>query len=155
MRSNTLPPEAQVGPNLEVGVRPESLRLFVPLGRALFAAIFILASLGHFSQGTIAYAAGHGVPMASVLVPFSGLLALVGGLLILLGYYTRVGAALIVAFLVPVTPMMHDFWHVADPMMRGLQQAMFMKNLAMLGGAFMLMYYGGGPMSVDATRHEK
>src|SRR5262249_30173925 len=124
-------------------------RLLVPLGRTLFAAIFIMASLGHFKSQTIGYAAAQGVPFASILVPLSGVLALAGGLSILLGYKARLGAGLIVLFLVPVNFMMHKFWAVSDPVMAQMQQIMFMKNLAILGGALLIAHFGAGPVSLD------
>jgi len=130
--------------------RPLAEHVLMPLGRALFAAIFLYSSIGHFSQATIHYAASHGVPLASLLVPASGVLALIGGLSVLLGFKARYGAAMLVAFLVPVTLLMHDFWNVADPMTRQMQQVMFMKNLSMLGGALFLLHHGAGPVSVDA-----
>src|SRR6267142_3834925 len=83
--------------------------------RQLFAVIFIIASAGHFSSGTIATAAQHGVPMAGLLVPLSGLIALAGGLSVLFGFYARLGAWLLVLFLVPVTVTMHNFWAMSDP----------------------------------------
>jgi len=119
-------------------------------GRVLFAAIFLMASLGHFSQQEIGYAAHQGVPMAGFLVPASGVLALVGGLSVLTGYRARIGAWMLVLFLVPVTITMHNFWAVKDPMMAQMHQAMFMKNLSMLGGALLISYFGAGPMSLDA-----
>jgi len=69
----------------------------------LFALIFLMSGPMHFSGQTIAYAASQGVPLPSILVPFSGLLALVGGLSILLGYRAKIGAWLIAVFLVGVT----------------------------------------------------
>ena len=101
---------------------------------------------------TIAYAASRGVPLASLAVPFSGLLALAGGLSILLGYRARIGAWLIVLFLVGVTPMMHNFWSVTDPMMYQMQMVMFMKNVSMLGGALVISQLGSGPWSLDSRR---
>ena len=95
----------------------EALRFLVPIGRALFALIFIAAAFGHFSSETIAYARHAGVPLANVAVPLSGVLSLIGGILVLLGYHARIGAWLIVLFLVPVTLTMHAFWAVPDPMM--------------------------------------
>ena len=89
----------------------------VLLSRLFFVAIFLMAGPKHFASQTIAYAASQGVPMASIAVPFSGVLAILGGLSILLGYRARIGAWLIVLFLVGVTPMMHKFWIVTDPMM--------------------------------------
>jgi putative oxidoreductase len=127
-------------------------RYLVPLGRLLFAAIFILASFGHFQLQTIGYAAQQGVPLARFLVPISGVLALVGGLSVLLGFYVRIGAFLLIVFLVPVTLMMHRFWTVTDPTMAQVQQVMFLKNLAMLGGALLITYFGAGPFSVDARQ---
>jgi len=57
-------------------------------GRILFASIFVLAGFGHFSSQEIAFAAAQGVPLASIVVPFSGLMALIAGLSIALGYVT-------------------------------------------------------------------
>lgn len=123
----------------------------VPLvGRILFAAIFIVAGFGHFSRTTIDYAAVMGVPAAGFLVPFAGLLAVVGGFMVLLGYRGKVGAWMLAVFLLPVTFMMHQFWAVSDPLASLTQQIMFMKNLAMLGGALMIAYFGTGPYSIDA-----
>jgi putative oxidoreductase len=122
------------------------------VGRLLFAAIFIMSGPRHFLSQTIAYAASQGVPMASIAVPFAGLLAFLGGLSILLGYRARLGAWLIVLFLVGVTPMMHKFWAVTDPMMYQMQFVMFMKNLSMLGGALLITQLGSGPWSLDARR---
>ena len=127
-------------------------RWVVPVGRALFSAIFIMASFGHFSAKTIGYAASAGVPLASLAVPFSGIMSLVGGISILLGYRTRIGALLIAAFLVPVTLMMHKFWGISDPMMAQMQQIMFMKNVGLLGGALLLAWFGAGPVSFDAKK---
>ena len=126
----------------------------VVLGRLLFAAIFLMAGLGHFSKQEIGYAAAQGVPLASVAVPLSGVLALAGGLSILLGYRAKVGAWLIVLFLVPVTVMMHNFWAVKDPMMAQMQMIMFMKNVAMLGAALLITQFGAGPLSLDARRSQ-
>src|SRR5205823_2600342 len=101
---------------------------------------------------TIAYAASQGVPLAPIAVPISGVLALSGGLSILLGYRARLGAWLIVLILVPVTLMMHKFWTVGDPIMAQLQQIMFFKNMTMLGAALLISQFGTGPASLDAYR---
>src|SRR6266571_4365547 len=128
------------------------MKYLVLLGRICFAAIFIFAAPGHFTAQEIAYAAHAGVPFASLAVPVSGLIALAGGLSIALGYRTRVGAWLLVLFLVPVTVMIHNFWAVTDPMMAQMQMAMFMKNVGLLGSALLLSYFGAGPLSLDARQ---
>ncbi len=125
--------------------------LVVVLGRLLFVLIFLMSGFTHFAKQTIAFAALQGVPMASLLVPASGLIALFGALSILLGYRAKIGAWLIVLFLIGVTPL-HKFWGVSDPMMQQMQMAMFMKNLAMLGGALLITQFGSGPFSIDSRQ---
>jgi len=127
------------------------MRYIVLAGRVLYTAIF-LTTFGHFSSQYIAYGAQQRVPVAGLLVPLSGVIALAGGLSVLLGFRAKCGAWLLVLFLVPVTVMMHNFWAVQDPMMRGMQEAMFMKNLSMLGAALLISQFGAGPLSFDARR---
>jgi len=124
----------------------------VLVGRFLFAVIFLMSGFTHFSSQTIGFAASQGVPMASILVPASGLIAFLGGLSILLGYRARIGAWLIVLFLIGVTPM-HKFWGISDPMMQQMQMVMFLKNLSMLGGALLITQLGSGPWSLDGGRN--
>jgi putative oxidoreductase len=124
----------------------------VLLGRFLFVLIFVLASPNHFASKTIAYAASQGVPLASIAVPLSGVLVLAGGLSILLGYRAKIGAWLLVLFLAGVTPMMHNFWAVTDPVMHQMQFILFLKNLSMMGGALLITQLGAGPWSFDALR---
>src|SRR3981189_2784228 len=124
----------------------------VVLGRFFFALIFLMAGANHFSRQTIAFSASQGVPLASIAVPLSGVLSIAGGLSILLGYRAKLGAWLIVLFLVPVTFMMHKFWLVQDPMMAQIQMILFMKNVSMLGGALLISQFGAGPFSLDARR---
>jgi putative oxidoreductase len=126
------------------------MKYAVLAGRQLFSLIFIVASAAHFKAQTLDAAAAHGVPLPEVLVPLSGLIALLGGLSILLGFQIRIGALLLMIFLVPVTLVMHNFWSVSDPMTLQIQKAMFMKNLAMLGGALVISYFGADPLSLDA-----
>ena len=55
-----------------------------------------------------------------------------------------------VLFLAAVTPMMHNFWTVTDPMMHQMQFVMFMKNLSMLGAA--LFHHATAPARGALTR---
>jgi putative oxidoreductase len=124
----------------------------VVLGRFFFALIFLFAAPHHFTKQTIAFAASQGVPLAWIAVPLSGVVAIAGGLSILLGYRAKLGAWLIVLFLIPVTLMLHKFWAVTDPMMAQIQMILFMKNVSMLGGALLISQFGAGPFSLDARR---
>lgn len=123
---------------------------YLPLiGRFFYSFLFISASFDHFTSQAVQNAAAHGAPMAAILVPLSGLMALAGGITILLGFRAQLGAWLLIAFLIPVTFVMHNFWSVTDPMMMQIQKMMFLKNISMLGGAFIIAYFGSGPLSLD------
>jgi putative oxidoreductase len=126
------------------------MKFIVLTGRILFSLIFIMAVFGHFKEETINYGAGHGVPMPRIIIPAAGVLATLGGLSIAFGFKAKIGAWCIVAFLVPVTFIMHNFWALEDPMQQQIQMAMFMKNISMLGGALLIAYFGAGPLSIDA-----
>jgi putative oxidoreductase len=152
MTSNLRTPTVERGGAREVARGRDLMRTVVPVARALYVAIFLTALPHHFSHAAIAMGAAHGVPLASVAVPAAGVLAFVGGLSVLLGYHARVGAWLLVLFLVPVTLAMHDFWHVADPTMKQVQTIMFLKNVSMLGAALLITWFGAGPVSLDARR---
>jgi len=131
-------------------LRPEEFAYLVFVGRQLFAVIFMLASAGHFTPAKIVLAAEHGVPMATVLVPISGVIALLGGLSVLFGYRARLGGCLLVVFLVPVTLFMHNFWAAPDAAMFRLQLFQFARNLVLLGCAGQLVRVGAGSLSLDA-----
>jgi putative oxidoreductase len=125
------------------------MRAIVPIGRVLFALIFVASVIGHFSGAAISEASAHGVPLATILVPLAGIIALVGGVCIMLGYRARFGALLLLVFLVPVTLVMHKFWGLPDPQ-AAMQRVHFMKNVSLIGACLMIMHFGSGPYSLDS-----
>ncbi len=129
------------------------MKFLVLLGRIFYSVIFIISGIGHFTAGAVQFAEAQNVPYAEFLVPLAGILAVLGGISILLGYKARLGAWMIVLFLIPVTLMMHNFWDVQDSDLKMVQQAMFLKNLSMLGGALLIAYWGAGPCSF--CKHKK
>lgn len=130
-------------------------RALVPLGRLSFCALFIMSAVLHFMAPTIEYARSQGVPSPQLLVPLSSAIALAGALSVLFGYRARIGALLLLLFLVPVTLVMHDFWNITDPAMRQTQMSSFLKNLALMGGVLMFLHFGAGPFGVDASRRKR
>ncbi len=125
------------------------MKYLLLLGRILFSAIFIIKPLDHFSSKMIDHATLTGVPMAMLLVPLAGIIAFLGGLSILLGYKAKIGAWLIVIFLLPTAFVMHKFWQSTDPFSMMMHQYCFWKNISMLGAALMITYFGSGPLSFD------
>lgn len=126
------------------------IRYLVPLGRAAFAAAFVLFAPGNFSPEGIAWATAQGVPLPRLLVPLAGLISIAGGLSVILGYRAKIGAWLLLLFLVPVTGFIHNFWAVKDPMMAQIQLGFFVSNVSRIGAALLIAYFGAGPISFDA-----
>jgi putative oxidoreductase len=134
-------------------LRYSSRRYAVAAGRFLLGLMFLVSGAGKifgWSQ-TAGYMASKGFR----LVPFFLLGAIVleagGALLVILGYRTRLGAAMLILFLIPTTLIFHNFW-AHDGMDRQMQMVNFLKNLSILGGLLLVTVYGGGPLCLDARR---
>lgn len=110
------------------------------IGRILFAALFVMSGVNHLAQleGTSQYAAAKGVPAPKLMVILTGLALLVGGLSILFWFWVKVGAWLLVAFLLVAAFKMHNFWAVEDPGEKQVEMAQFWKNVALAGAAVIL-----------------
>ena len=124
----------------------------VIVGRVLLALMFILG-FGKLTniEGTAGYIASGGLPMAWVLAVLVGLLELLGGLAIAVGFQARWAALALGLFTLAASLLFHKFWAVpADQAF--VQQLMFMKNLSVAGGLFIVAALGAGPVSVDARR---
>lgn len=110
------------------------------VGRVIFGGFFVFNGVNHLMNldPLKAYTASKGIPAPGVAVVASGLFLLAGGLSVLLGAWPRVGLWLIIAFLVPVALIMHDFW-AAPAEQRQLEMVQFTKDLALLGAALVML----------------
>ena len=111
------------------------------IGRAVFGGFFVYNGINHFlKRGMLSqYAGAKHVPAPDAAVTLSGAAILLGGASVLLGVKPKLGTAAIIAFLLGVTPAIHDFWTAEDPGQRQNDMINFMKNMALLGGALALM----------------
>lgn len=111
------------------------------LGRMLLGGFFLYNGINHFRQrkGMAQYASAKHVPAPDAAVLVSGAALAVGGASLLLGIKPKLGALAIIAFLVGVSPTMHDFWRQEDPNQRMNDMINFSKNIALLGAALALM----------------
>ena len=124
------------------------------IGRILFAALFLGSAFGHLTQsGAMAgYAGSRGIPQPRLAVLGSGVLILVGGLLVLLGIWLDLGALLLVVFLVPTAVLMHPFWKETDPMARQTEMVSFQKDIALAGAALLVLaLYAGHAEDLGIT----
>jgi putative oxidoreductase len=118
------------------------------IGRILFAALFLGSAFGHLTQSEAmaGYAGSRGIPQPRLAVLGSGVLILVGGLLVLLGVWMDLGALILVVFLVPTAILMHPFWKETDPMAKQNEMVAFQKDIALAGAALLILalYAGHG-----------
>ncbi len=112
-------------------------------GRVLFGMLFIMMGMMHFVKldDVSAMAASKGVPAAKPATIVSGLMMLVGGLFVLLGWHRFIGAGLIAIFLLFSATLTHQFWKESDPMAKMNEMAHFMKDLALAGAALLIAFY--------------
>jgi len=120
-------------------------------GRILISLIFIMSGLGKVFQfdGQVAYAASQGVPLASLAIIISIIAELAAAAMIVFGYKARLGAFILLLWMIPVSLMMHAFWNIEDPMAQQMNMIMFMKNLSMMGAMLLIMSFGPGPKSIN------
>ena len=97
--------------------------------------------LNHFTKSEMmsGYVASKGVSSPKAAVYFSGMLLLIGGLGVVLGVYIKVAVLALILFLIPVSFKMHNYWKDTDPNMKMMNMVHFMKNMALLGAALMIL----------------
>jgi putative oxidoreductase len=110
------------------------------IGRILFVLLFLNSALGHFraTDSMAAYAQSRGVPSPRASVILSGLMLLIGALLVLFGLWADLGALLLFLFLIPTAFFMHPFWKESDPQTRQSEMLHFLKDISLAGAALAL-----------------
>ncbi|MBW3596423.1 MAG: DoxX family protein [Planctomycetes bacterium] len=130
--------------------------LVPPLGRLLLSAIFLMSGIHKLTAWSQTARQMESEGMAAVPLFLVGaiLCEVLGGLLLLLGCWARLGALILIVFLIPTTLIFHDFWTYAGEEQQ-TQMINFLKNLAILGGLLMVFAYGAGGISLDARSRRK
>ncbi len=123
------------------------------VARILLAAMFVLAGIGKLTGlgGTAGYIASVGLPAPQLLALGAGVLELIAGVLLVIGWQARWAALALAVFTLIATVIFHNYWaKPAEQVM--VQQLMFMKNLAVTGGLLFVWVFGAGALSIDARR---
>lgn len=124
------------------------------LGRLLLCAIFLMAAVGnkipHFSDVAALMDSKH-IPMPQLMLVGAIVFLVVGSVSVILGYWARIGATLLLIFLVLATYYFHDFWNLQGPQQQQ-QMTQFLKNVSMMGAMLLIIANGPGPMSLDTRR---
>ncbi len=118
------------------------------LGRILLAAIFLLSGFGKLTaiSGTAGYFGAMGLPVPTVTAIVVGLIELLGGIAILVGFQTRITAWVLAIFTIATALVAHTGWADQNQMIH------FLKNVAITGGFLVLASSGPGAYSIDAKR---
>jgi putative oxidoreductase len=120
--------------------------------RTMMALIFLMSAVGNKIpnfNGVAQYMAGEGVPAPKLMLAGASVFLLVGSVSLVLGYKARIGAGLLLVFLLLATYFFHDFWTFADAAERQQQTIQFMKNLSMMGAMLFVVAGGSGAWSLD------
>jgi putative oxidoreductase len=119
----------------------------IPLvGRVLLAAIFVLSGVGKIfaPEATQGYIAHAGLPFPQLAFLGAVLIEVAGGLLLAVGYKTRLAAIVLAVFSVATALIFHGA--IGDQN----QFIHLLKNLAIAGGLLQVVAFGAGPLSLDA-----
>ncbi len=123
------------------------------VGRLLLALLFLpagIAKIGGYA-GTVGYIASKGLPLPEVGALVAIVVEVGGGLALIAGFGTRFAALGLALFTLAASVVFHNYWALpADQQM--VQQLMFFKNIAVVGGLLTLAAWGAGAWSLDARR---
>jgi len=124
---------------------------FIAVGRVLLAIIFISSGLEKFMglSDTAAAIASKNLPMPNVLAIVTAAVELGGGLLIVVGWQTRIAALALALFTAVAAYFFHDFWHNPPGAEHTDNMIHFMKNVSIVGGFLILTGAGAGRYSLD------
>ncbi|CAN2237350.1 COG2259 Predicted membrane protein [actinobacterium SCGC AAA044-D11] len=114
--------------------------LIIVIGRILFGGFFLMSGINHFTklEAMTGYAKYKKLPAAKLGVLISGLMLVIGGISIILGYYADLGALLLAIFLVLAAVIFHNFWKETDATAKQNEMLGFMKDMALAGAALIL-----------------
>lgn len=129
------------------------------VARIMMSVMFIGAGINKLidpgaidnAVSTAGMVASKGFPIPIVLAYLAGLLELAGGLAVLAGFYTRLGALALAAFCV-LTALLFHIGATGDPVIDAINPIMLLKNLAIAGGFLAIAVAGPGSISIDSRR---
>ena len=134
-----------------------SVTSILPLvARILIGLLFLVAGVRKIMgwTGTIAYFSKLGLPMPEPIVVLVILLELVGAMLLIVGWRTKLVAWALAGFTLVAGLMAHQFW-AAEPAQYANQLNHFLKNLAIIGGLLMVVAFGPGSAAVESAKQSR
>ena len=123
------------------------------IGLLLIVALFLPAGLSKLTgfEGTVGYFGSLGLPVATLAVVVAIIAEVLGGIALLVGFQTRIVAILLAIFTLAASIAGHAFW-AAPADAAFIQQLLFLKNIAVIGGLLVLASAGAGKFSIDGYK---
>jgi putative oxidoreductase len=119
-----------------------------PLGRLFLAAVFFVSAISKLTApaATKAYIVSAGLPFADLCYWISIIVELGGGALFVIGYQTRIVAAVLALYSISTALIFHHNFADSNEMLH------FLKDIAIAGGFLQAAAFGGGEFSLDNRR---
>ncbi len=138
-------------------MNPNIQGIVTVIGRVFLSAIFLLSAVGQDIPqfGAVTQMMGSvGVPIPSVMLAGAIAFLIAGSLSVILGFHARIGASLLIVFLILATYYFHPFWRLegAEQLQQNIE---FMKNLSMAGAMLFIVANGSGAWSLDRVRFRR
>jgi putative oxidoreductase len=120
------------------------------IGRLFLSSMFLLFGYGKLTgyAGAVGYMGSLGLPAPALVTALAIIIEIGGGLLVLVGYKTRLVSLGLAAYVLVSALIGHS--QLGD--LNNFQH--FMKNMAIVGGSLAFVAFGGGAYSFDALSRE-
>ena len=121
------------------------MNTLIVAGRILYGGVMIFAGVNNYLNLKVMadLTKSKGMPLPTLCVVIASAICILGGLSILTNYQIKIGVFLIWLFLAPSTVIIHSFWTVEDPMVKGNEMGHFLKNLLILAGSLIFLALPG------------
>jgi putative oxidoreductase len=128
------------------------------LGRVLMPWVFIVSAIGKFmnvagiagSAGMARFESLIGGSIPPTVVGYIiALTEIAGGLMVLVGFKTRLGGWLLFGFTALTIYFAHNFWDM-EGAVRAANQTQALKNLAIMSACLMIVSMGSGRYGLDS-----
>jgi putative oxidoreductase len=121
------------------------------IGRWALSWFYLTAALdaAHGWHGLARQLLVRHMPLPPLLLMVGLVLAVLGVISLAFGYQARHGAVMLFGLTIVAALVLHDYWHIADPGLRRIEFAIFVRDVAICGGLLLLVGLGPGPFSID------
>jgi uncharacterized membrane protein YphA (DoxX/SURF4 family) len=123
------------------------------IGRVLLGLFFLSQALtfGSAWDANVHLLASKAIPEPPLMLALGVLVLFLGGLSLILGFATRLGALLLFACVIGASIKLHDYWRIHDTALRAAEFSTFAMLMAVAGGLLILVGMGPGPVAIDSA----